>query len=86
MKIQNVHLYGVNPYRAHDMKQGKLKTQQSFNDRLEISQEAKRLSGKTSFEEVRQQKVAQLKEQVEEGTYEIDTRQLAVNLLNQYRY
>ena len=85
MKIQNLHLYGVNPYRAQDTKNELIKNRQVVNDRLEISNKAKHLSGKTSFEEVRQQKVENLKSQVQEGSYEINARELAVNLLNQYR-
>ncbi|MBF4501298.1 flagellar biosynthesis anti-sigma factor FlgM [Savagea sp. SN6] len=85
MKIQKLHLYGVNPYRAQDTKSDLIRNRQAVNDRLEISHTAKHLSGKTSFEEVRQQKVENLKNQVQDGSYEVDTRELAVNLLNQYR-
>lgn len=85
MKIQKVHLYGVNPYRAQDTKSDLVKNRQAVNDRLEISNTAKHLSGKTSFEAVRQQKVEDLKSRVQDGSYEVDARELAVNLLNQYR-
>ena len=85
MKIQRVHMYGVNPYRVQERQQAEVHSNRSFQDRLEISRRAQQMSGKSSFEAVRQEKVKQLKQQVEEGTYEVNSRELAANLIRHFR-
>ncbi len=84
MKIQNVQLQGVNPYRIQEQKNQQIKQEQTFQDKLEISKKAQQLSKKSTFEVAREQKVAELKAQVENGTYKIDHQQLASKLLKEF--
>lgn len=50
------------------------------NDKVEISPEAKRLQGTQRLEEARQQKVEQIKAQVDAGTYQVSSENVAKKL------
>ncbi|SFG73159.1 flagellar biosynthesis anti-sigma factor FlgM [Sporolactobacillus nakayamae] len=52
---------------------GPLKT----NDKVEISTAAKRLQGTQKLEEARQEKIEQIKAQVENGTYHVPSAKIA---------
>ncbi|MCL1632655.1 flagellar biosynthesis anti-sigma factor FlgM [Sporolactobacillus sp. CPB3-1] len=47
------------------------------DDRLEISTAAKRLQGSHKFDETRNEKIEQLKSQIENGTYEVPAQNIA---------
>ncbi|MDD9148049.1 MULTISPECIES: flagellar biosynthesis anti-sigma factor FlgM [unclassified Sporolactobacillus] len=47
------------------------------NDKVEISSEAKRLQGSQRLEEARRQKVDQIKNQVDAGTYHVASEDVA---------
>ena len=55
-----------------------------ITDKLEISAEAKQLSEITSYSVERNERVQQIKEQVEAGTYKVNPENLAANLLSYY--
>ena len=81
MKIQKFNLPAINPYKANQLKaeqtehKAKMKT-----DKLEISSEAKQLSETSSFTVERNERVQQLKAQVQAGTYEVNAEQLSCQL------
>ena len=86
MKIQSYGVTGVNPYQSQQTKAAAAKTNSaSFRDQLEISSQAKDLQGIQSYETNRSEKVAALKEQIQNGTYQVDSNKLAQDLLNYYR-
>ncbi|MBO0603722.1 flagellar biosynthesis anti-sigma factor FlgM [Sporosarcina sp. E16_3] len=86
MKIQKFNLPAINPYKANQLKaeqteyKAKMKT-----DKLEISSEAKELSKTSSFTVERNERVQQLKAQVQAGNYEVDAEQLAANLIKYFK-
>jgi negative regulator of flagellin synthesis FlgM len=86
MKINRFNLPAVNPYKANQLKaeqaelQNKMKT-----DKLEISSKAKQLSEMSTFTAERNERVQQLKKQVESGTYKVDADQLASNLVKHFK-
>lgn len=81
MKINNVNLPAMNPYKANDLKAEKAEQKVSLQaDKLEISAEAKKLSEVSSFTAARDERVQEIKAQVEAGTYKVDPEQLAKNL------
>lgn len=82
MKITNYGPFGLNPYqrdlqRADTMKKSTAKT----NDQVEISSEALKLQ---QTEPTRQEKISEIKEQIQNGTYEIDHQELAKSIYNYY--
>ncbi|HJF33001.1 MAG TPA: flagellar biosynthesis anti-sigma factor FlgM [Sporosarcina psychrophila] len=86
MKIEKFNLPAINPYKANQLKaeqteqKAKVKT-----DKLEISSEAKQLSEKSSFTIERNERVQELKAQVQAGTYEVNPEQLAANLVKYFK-
>ncbi|MBE1555007.1 flagellar biosynthesis anti-sigma factor FlgM [Sporosarcina limicola] len=86
MKIQNINLPAVNPYKANQLKaeQNEHKTKMK-TDKLEISTAAKQLSELSTFPAERNERVQQIKAQVQSGMYEVDVQQLASNLANHFK-
>jgi negative regulator of flagellin synthesis FlgM len=86
MKIQKFNLPAINPYKTNQLKaeqseqKAKVKT-----DKLEISAEAKQLSEMSSFTVERNERVQELKAQVQAGTYEVNPEQLAANLVKYFK-
>ncbi len=86
MKIQKFNLPAINPYKANQLKaeqseqKAKMKT-----DKLEISSEAKQLSETSTSTAERNERVQQLKAQVQAGTYEVNPEQLASNLVKYFK-
>ncbi len=86
MKIQKFNLPAINPYKANQLKaeqseqKAKVKT-----DKLEISSEAKQLSEMSSFTVERNERVQELKAQVQAGTYKVDPEQLAADLVKYFK-
>lgn len=86
MKIQKFNLPAINPYKANQIKTEQAQQQAKMKaDKLEISSEAKKLSEVSSFTTERNERVQQLKAQVQSGTYTVDAEQLASNLVNYYK-
>ena len=86
MKIQKFTPPAINPYKTNQLKaeqteqKAKVKT-----DKLEISSEAKQLSEVSSFTLGRNERVQELKAQVQAGTYEVKPEQLANNLVKYFK-
>ena len=83
MKIQGIH--GINPY--HKVAEGNQEKRPVANlrhDQLQISEEAKRLLASQQEENQgdveRTEKIQQLKERIDGGTYDVPTQELAKRL------
>ncbi|MFJ5769126.1 flagellar biosynthesis anti-sigma factor FlgM [Psychrobacillus sp. NPDC093180] len=86
MKITNIGLNQVNPYKRNQ--QQVEKTQQvakPTTDQLEISSAAKSMQTKSPVEVNQAERVATIKAQIDAGTYQVDAKKLASNILNYYR-
>ncbi|MDI2589761.1 flagellar biosynthesis anti-sigma factor FlgM [Psychrobacillus sp. NEAU-3TGS] len=86
MKITNIGLNQVNPYKRNQ--QQVEKTQQvakPTTDQLEISSAAKSMQTKSPVEVNQAERVAAIKAQIDAGTYQVDAKKLATNILNYYR-
>ncbi|GGA18600.1 flagellar biosynthesis anti-sigma factor FlgM [Psychrobacillus lasiicapitis] len=86
MKITNIGLNQVNPYKRNQ--QQVEKTQQvakPTTDQLEISSAAKSMQTKSPVEVNQEERVAAIKAQIDAGTYKVDAKKLASNILNYYR-
>lgn len=85
MKVNHVNLSAVNPYRANESNMKKLaKHTQAQTDKLEISSQAKQLSKISSYASERNERVQGIKSQIENGTYKVDSQEIAKNLMAYY--
>jgi negative regulator of flagellin synthesis FlgM len=86
MKIQKFNVPAINPYKANELKaeQSKQKTQLKA-DKIEISSEAKQLSELSSYSVERNERIQEIKAQVDSGNYKIDAEKLAENLIKYYK-
>ena len=85
MKIKPLHIQPIHAYTT-TTKPNKKAPASSFFDKVEISSAAMDMRGTQSIEQARAEKVAQLKADVQSGAYKVDTRQVAQDMLNYYRF
>lgn len=86
MKITNVGLNQINPYKRNQQQVEKVQnTTKTAADQLEISSAAKSMQTKSSVEVERAERVAAIKADIDAGTYKVDAKKLALNILNYYR-
>lgn len=83
MKITNYGPSGLNPYMQEMQKTETIKKKaEKTNDQIEISSEALKLQKQT--DPARQEKIAHIKDQIQNGTYKIDHQELAKSIYNYY--
>lgn len=83
MKITNYGPSGLNPYMQEMQKMETVKKNAAkANDQIEISSEALKLQQQT--DPARQEKIAHIKDQIQNGTYKIDHQELAKSIYNYY--
>ncbi|WP_391208012.1 flagellar biosynthesis anti-sigma factor FlgM [Psychrobacillus sp. L4] len=86
MKISNIPLNQVNPYKRNQQQTEKAQnTPKPTTDQLEISSAAKSMQLKSPIEVEQAERVAAIKADIDAGTYKVDAKQLASNILNYYR-
>ncbi|OLO38088.1 flagellar biosynthesis anti-sigma factor FlgM [Alkalihalophilus pseudofirmus] len=77
MKINPYQNIQNNPYRKQVEKQAAQHEVQSKKDQIQISKAALELQQSTKIDAARQEKVNQLKEQVQSGNYKVDAQAVA---------
>ncbi|MEK5146243.1 flagellar biosynthesis anti-sigma factor FlgM [Psychrobacillus sp. FSL K6-4615] len=86
MKINNIGLNQINPYQRNQQQAEKaLQTTKTAADQLEISSAAKSMQTKSSVEVEQAERVAAIKADIDAGTYKVDAKKLASNILDYYR-
>ncbi|MEQ2527520.1 flagellar biosynthesis anti-sigma factor FlgM [Bacillaceae bacterium CLA-AA-H227] len=86
MKINNYGTSGINPYKRQMNKlENTNKTTTPSADKVEISTTAKEMQHVNSIAVERQEKVEQLKIQVENGSYKVNAQTVANKLVNFYK-
>ncbi|WP_421381464.1 flagellar biosynthesis anti-sigma factor FlgM [Bacillus salacetis] len=85
MKINNINTPRLNPYNKQLNKIDQAKSINKPSDKVEISSEAKDMQIANQFNVERQEKVKNLKVQVENGTYKVNHQELAKSLKNFYK-
>lgn len=86
MKITNLGVNQINPYKRNQIQTEK--TQNALKataDQLEISSAAKSMQTKSPIEVEQAERVAAIKADIEAGTYKVDAKQLATNILKYYQ-
>jgi negative regulator of flagellin synthesis FlgM len=79
MKINNYNQVNLNPYRKQ-LEKNEATQSIKRQDKVEISQEAKIMQESMGID--RQEKIQELKNQINSGQYEIDTTEVAKSILN----
>lgn len=86
MKINNIGPSGINPYKRQMNKLDEAaSTKAKKADKVEISSTAKEMQQLSQVSVQRQQKVEELKIQVENGTYKLDPKETAKSIINFYQ-
>lgn len=86
MKINKINIPAINPYKTNQLKAEHAKEQAKIKtDKLEISSEAKQLSETSPITTERNERVQQLKAQIESGNYKVNPETLASNLIKYYK-
>ncbi|MCM3731590.1 flagellar biosynthesis anti-sigma factor FlgM [Fictibacillus nanhaiensis] len=83
MRINHFNSIQNNPYKnqVQDMKQEKM--QSNFKkDELQISDEAKKLLSSSKFDQERAEKISEIKNQVDKGTYKVNVSETAKSIIN----
>lgn len=85
MKINNIGLSKLNPYnRNANQINREQQNKSSAADKVEISTTAKEMQQISQHTAERKEKIANIKAQVENGTYEIDPDKIAKSIYKYY--
>lgn len=82
MKIHGPNQTNFNPYNKSLNKQADMKQQGNRQDRLEISNEAKKMHGSDQPNPARQKRVNQIKHDIESGNYQVDSKMTAKKMID----
>lgn len=85
MKINNFGSSGINPYKRqmNNMENAK-SSAKADSDKVEISATAKEMQQLSQYSASRQERVEQLKLQVQNGTYKVNPEQVAKSMIDFY--
>lgn len=84
MKINQTGLFGVNPYKKQMDKTDHLKQTSKKQDKVEISSAAKEMQQASQLSAARQEKIDALKQQIQNGGYEVDFKATAKGIVDFY--
>jgi negative regulator of flagellin synthesis FlgM len=83
MRINHFNSIQNNPYKnqVQDMRQEKVQLGYK-KDKLQISDEAKKLLSSSKFDQDRAEKVSEIKNQVDKGMYKVNVSETAKSIIN----
>ena len=84
MKINQFGMPGMNPYRKQMEKQQTLENVNKKQDKVEISSAAKEMQQANQISNERQKKIEALKQQIQNGTYQVDKEAMAKGIVDFY--
>ncbi|GEN47160.1 flagellar biosynthesis anti-sigma factor FlgM [Alkalibacillus haloalkaliphilus] len=84
MKINPTNKPYLNPYQKQ-MQNQPMKQSNQQSDKVEISNKAKAMQESNTIEKARQDHVQSIKQQVQDGEYDVDLKKTAEKLLEFYR-
>jgi negative regulator of flagellin synthesis FlgM len=85
MKINPLGIRAIQSYNQAQSVKKTDKIGETFADKLEISSKAKEMQVSSSYQSERADKINKLKEDINSGTYKVDARQVAQDMLKYYR-
>jgi negative regulator of flagellin synthesis FlgM len=86
MRINNFNSIQNNPYKNHaqDMRSGNIQSRFK-KDEIQISDEAKNLLLSSKYEQERAEKINDIKNQIDGGTYQVKVTETVSSILNFWR-
>ncbi|MFC0013575.1 MULTISPECIES: flagellar biosynthesis anti-sigma factor FlgM [Allobacillus] len=82
MKINPLNNPKINAYKPQvQQQQQQTQSKNQATDKVQISEEAKQLQQSNPIVEARQEKVENLKQEVQKGTYQLDPKQTAEKMV-----
>nr|WP_110112538.1 flagellar biosynthesis anti-sigma factor FlgM [Bacillus sp. CGMCC 1.16541] len=84
MKINRYGSFSVNPYKKQMDQQQKANVIDHKKDKVEISSQGKEMQHVNAFSTERQQKVEELKKQIQQGTYKVEPQDVAKSMIDFY--
>ncbi|KGX93947.1 Negative regulator of flagellin synthesis [Pontibacillus halophilus JSM 076056 = DSM 19796] len=85
MKINGPQHSNLNPYQKQFQKQAQVQKGEAAKDRVEISSQAKHMQEASNAKQARLDRVEELKNQVQSGTYQVDAKETAKNVANFFK-
>ncbi|MBX0357539.1 flagellar biosynthesis anti-sigma factor FlgM [Halobacillus sp. Nhm2S1] len=82
MKINGPNQTNLNPYQKQMNKQAETGQKKQMKDKIEISETAKQMQESGKSDSVRKKLVEQVKSEVEQGNYQVDTKATAKKMLD----
>lgn len=84
MKINHIGPANINPYNRNEHVGNKENLKSNKTDKVEISTAAKEMQQTSKLVTERQEKVAKLKVQIENGTYKVNPEEVAKSIYQFY--
>jgi len=85
VKINDINpIKGINKYQQTHQQERELKKSEKKKDQISISEEAKAMLEETKHTS-KQERIAELKEQIDSGTYQVDSKLVADKMLKWYK-
>lgn len=85
MKINPINLQAINSYNKQARPVKNAEAQKTFKDHIEISSKAKEMQASPTYANERAERMKQIKEEIDSGTYKVDAKQVAEDMLKYYR-
>lgn len=85
MKINPINLQAINSYNQQARPVKNTTTQKTFKDHIEISSKAKEMQATSTYANERAERMKKIKEEIDSGTYKVDAKQVAEDMLKYYR-
>lgn len=85
MKINPINLQAINSYNQQARPVKNTTTPKTFKDQIEISSKAKEMQATSTYANERAERMKKIKEEIDSGTYKVDAKQVAQDMLKYYR-
>lgn len=82
VKIHGTNHSNFNPYQKQFNKQAETVSKQPQSDKLQISDQAKKMQQGDKVQSQREVRVNEIKQAVENGTYQVDSKETARKMLS----
>lgn len=85
MKINPINLQAINSYSKQARPAKSTDAKKTFADQIEISSKAKEMQATSTYANERAERMKKIKEEIDSGTYKVDAKQVAADMLKYYR-
>ncbi|MEK4128732.1 flagellar biosynthesis anti-sigma factor FlgM [Solibacillus sp. FSL W8-0474] len=85
MKINPINVQAINTYNKQARPVKNAETPKTFADHIEISSKAKEMQASSTYANEREERVKQIKEDINSGNYKVDAKKVAEDMLKFYR-